>query len=360
VKPLTDTGPSTTARLGRVKVFSTCAQSRDVDRASYAGRVADVARWSEAAGCEGILVYTDNGIVDPWLVSQLIIQATERLCPLVAVQSVYMHPYSVAKMVSSLAHLHGRRLYLNFVAGGFRNDLSSLGDDKPHDARYERTLEYGTIVKRLVTGPAPVTFAGRYYSVENLRLTPPVPEECVPGITISGSSPAGLATARALGAIAVKYPLPVAAEEQQTEDGIELGIRVGIIAREDCQEAWRIGYERFPLDRKGQIAHRYAMRVSDSQWHHQLAALADAAAANDEPYWLGPFENYKTFCPYLVGDYRQVAAELAQYMRLGFRTFILDIPACEEDLHYVGVAFAEAVATVTGNADVARVRPRTG
>src|SRR5205809_571415 len=83
----------------------------------------DVARWSEAAGCEGILVYTDNGIVDPWLVAQLVVQATERLCPLVAIQSVYMHPYSAAKMVSSLAHLHGRRAYLNMVAGGFRNDL---------------------------------------------------------------------------------------------------------------------------------------------------------------------------------------------------------------------------------------------
>ena len=59
--------------------------------------VADVARWSEAAGCEGILVYTDNGIVDPWLVSQLILQSTERLAPLVAVQPAYMHPYWVAK-----------------------------------------------------------------------------------------------------------------------------------------------------------------------------------------------------------------------------------------------------------------------
>ena len=27
-----------------------------------------IARWSEAAGCEGILVYTDNRLVDPWLI----------------------------------------------------------------------------------------------------------------------------------------------------------------------------------------------------------------------------------------------------------------------------------------------------
>jgi len=325
-----------------VKVFSTCPQSRDVERWLYPGQVADVARWSEAAGCEGILVYTDNGILDPWLVSQLIIQATERLCPLVAVQSVYMHPYSVAKMVSTLGHLYGRRTYLNLVAGGFRNDLISMGDDTPHDERYDRAVEYGRIVKALVAGPDAVSVDGRYYTVKNLRLTPPVSPECVPGITISGSSPAGMAAARALDAIAIKYPRPSREEEPQAEAEIESGMRVGIITREDREAAWRVAYERFPEDRQGQIAHHLAMRVSDSQWHRQLSALAHDAAAEDHPYWLGPFKNYKTFCPYLVGEHEEVAAELRRYMDLGFGTFILDIPGSEEELHHIGVAFRAA------------------
>jgi alkanesulfonate monooxygenase len=301
-----------------------------------------VARWSEAAGCEGILVYTDNGILDPWLVSQLVIQATERLCPLVAVQPVYMHPYSVAKMVSTFAHLHGRRTYLNIVAGGFRNDLISLGDDTPHDERYDRAVEYTQIIQGLVASPNPVSIDGRRYSVTNLRLKPPIPPECAPGITISGSSPAGLAAARVLGAIAVKYPRPSAEEEPQADAGIESGMRVGIIAREDREEAWRVAYERFPEDRQGQIAHHLAMKVSDSQWHRQLSELAHQAASEDDPYWLGPFKNYKTFCPYLVGEHGLVAAELRRYMDLGFRTFILDIPASEEELHHIGVAFRSA------------------
>ena len=91
-----------------VEIFSTCPQSKDVEQAEYLKRVADVARWSDEAGYRGILVYTDNGIVDPWLVSQIILQSTERLSPLVAVQPIYMHPYTAAKMVSSLAFLHGR------------------------------------------------------------------------------------------------------------------------------------------------------------------------------------------------------------------------------------------------------------
>jgi alkanesulfonate monooxygenase len=327
-----------------IRIFSTCPQSRDMEAAAYPQRVADAARWSEAAGCEGILVYADNGIVDPWLVSQLIIGATEHLCPLVAVQSVYMHPYSAAKMVASLAYLHGRRLYLNMVAGGFRTDLIALGDDTPHDERYARTTEYAQIVMGLTRDGEAFSFQGRYYDVQNLRLTPPVPARCVPGMTISGSSPAGLAAARTLGAIAVKYPQPSSEEEAQVADGLEVGMRIGIVTREDRDQAWRAAYERFPPDRKGQIAHRMAMQVSDSQWHRQLSELASKAASEDNPYWLGPFENYKTFCPYLVGDQARVSAELARYIDLGFRTFILDIPASEEELHRIGAVFREAIA----------------
>ena len=145
-------------------IFSTCPQSRDSTPEQYARRVAETARWSEAAGCEGILVYTDNGILDPWLVSQLIIESTERLAPLVALQAAYMHPYSAAKMVTSLAYLHGRRLYLNMVAGGFRNDLLALGDETPHDARYERTVEYAHIMTRLLAGET-VSYQGERYTV---------------------------------------------------------------------------------------------------------------------------------------------------------------------------------------------------
>jgi alkanesulfonate monooxygenase len=58
-----------------VDIFSTCPESRQVDVA-YFQRVIDVARWSEEFGCRGILVYTDNGLLDPWLVSQVILENT--------------------------------------------------------------------------------------------------------------------------------------------------------------------------------------------------------------------------------------------------------------------------------------------
>jgi alkanesulfonate monooxygenase len=324
-----------------IELFSTCPQSKDLDRKEYLGRVADVARWSESAGYRGILVYTDNGIVDPWLVSQVILQHTKTLAPLVAIQPIYMHPYSVAKMISTLGFLHDRKIYLNMLAGGFKNDLLALGDETPHDERYERTVEYTLIIKRLLEGSEPVSSDGKYYRVENLKLTPPLPQELFPGVLISGSSEAGLAAAHAIGATAVKYPKPPEEEDPQG-DTIDSGVRVGIIARENADEAWSVALERFPEDRKGQITHKLAMKVSDSKWHEQLSKLGEKPVSDENPYWLGPFENYKTFCPYLVGSYERVATDVARYIGAGYKTFILDIPPSEEELEHTAVVFREA------------------
>ena len=194
--------------MDTIQIFTTCPQSKDVDQSEYVERVSQVAKWSERFGCSGILVYTDNGIVDPWLVSQIIVQSTRRLAPLIALQPIYMGPYTAAKMVSTMAFLHGRRLYLNMLAGGFKNDLAALNDDTPHDDRYLRTTEYTLIMRHLLESDGPVTFEGKYYTVKNLKMTPPLPPELFPGILISGSSDAGMAAAEAIGATAVKYPKP--------------------------------------------------------------------------------------------------------------------------------------------------------
>jgi alkanesulfonate monooxygenase len=254
-----------------------------------------------------------------------------------------MHPYSVAKMVASFGFLYHRRVYLNMVAGGFSNDLVSLDDTTPHDRRYDRLVEYTEIVTRLLTSEAAVSFDGDFYRIKNVKLSPRLSSELFPGVLMSGSSEASLAAAEKLGATAVKYP------KSPSEDGgvqlatrLDTGLRAGIIARQTEEDAWRIAYERFPEDRKGQIAHELAMKTSDSVWHKQLSDLAHDTASKRTPYWLGPFQNYKTFCPYLVGSYESVAEEVARYLALGYQTFILDIPPNEEELRCIGRVFDRA------------------
>ena len=118
---------------------------------------------------------------------------------------------------------------------------------------------------------------------------------------------------------------------------------MGVIAREHEEEAWTVAYQRFPEDRKGQLAHHLAMKVSDSSWHKQMSGLSQGPKEERSPYWLTPFENHKTYCPYLVGSYDIVGQELGRYMSLGYKAFILDVPVSREDLAHTNEAFRLAL-----------------
>jgi alkanesulfonate monooxygenase len=252
-----------------------------------------------------------------------------------------MHPYSVAKMVASLGYLHNRRIFLNMVAGGFKTDLLALSDDTPHDQRYERLLEYTLIIKNLLLNQNPYSFTGKFYRVKDLMMKPVLPKQLAPEIFLSGSSEAGMATARALGATAVEYPKP-GEEYSPCAPRQDSGIRIGIISDEDSERAWTIARTRFPDDRMGKITHMVAMKVSDSQWHKQLSDIAQDSKDIKSIYWLWPFQNYSTFCPYLVGSYEEVSTEILKYLRSGFVNFILDIPAEESDLRSAHIVFQKA------------------
>lgn len=325
-----------------LKVFTTCPASAMAEPDNGMQRLREVSQWSEEAGCEGMLVFSDNRQLDPWLVSQIIIESTSRLSPLVAVQPAYMHPYSVAKMIASLAFMHDRRVYLNMVAGGFKKDLEALNDDTPHDERYARLVEYTSIIQSLLGNAEPVSFGGRYYGVTNLKLAPTVRPSLLPGVLVSGSSEAGMQAAGQLDAIPVEYPHPADEYEPGSRPVAKAsGIRIGILARDTDDAAWREARERFPEDRKGQLKRQMATKVSDSHWHRQLAEAEDAAERG-EPYWLGPFNNYQAMCPWLVGSHERVSREIEAYADAGFRTFILDEPADRDDLQHAGAVFQRA------------------
>jgi len=174
----------------------------------YLREVDGVARWSEEIGCKGILIYSDNSMLDPWIVSERILQSTTILCPLVAVQPVYMHPYAAAKIVATFGHLYGRTVYLNMIVGGFTNDLVGLNDTIPHDKRYTRLIEYTCVILELLRSPKPVTFEGQFYKVDKIKMVPAPDPGLLPGVFVSGSSEAGLLAARMIGAVGVQYPKP--------------------------------------------------------------------------------------------------------------------------------------------------------
>jgi alkanesulfonate monooxygenase len=334
--------PETFREITGVDVYTSSPYQRALTNEQYLARLRTVSRWSDTYGCRGMLIYTDNRTLDPWVLAGDVIAHTTTLSPLIAIQPIYMHPYAAAQKIGAVAQLYGRSVDLNFVAGGLKFDLAALDDRLEHDARYERLAEYGAILSRLVRGER-VTYQGRYHRVFGLKLDTEAPEWLLPRLTVSGSSPAGLRCAEVLGATAVMYPTPLpdavgaSGGTAPGEPGahVPIGIRIGILARESAVDAWRIAAQRFPEDADGQARTQAAVQASDSSWLHQLATLSrDPGAIGDEVYWTGPFATGRSFCPYLVGSYDQVATYLADYLRRDARVIILDCPTEEDDLRH--------------------------
>lgn len=323
-------------------VYATCPPSSRARPEEFRRDLARSASWTDDAGLRGLLIFTDHDVVDPWAAAQMLIQRSERLVPLVAAQPPYMHPYSVARMVSSMAFLYGRQVDLNLITGGSPYRMRTIGDALEHDARYERLIEYGEVIGRLLTSPEPVSYEGEYYRVRRLDLFPPADPALLPRMFVAGSSDACLDAERRLGVVRLRYPRALQEYEPGSAELRGGGLRIGIIARDDREEAWRTAHDRFPDDPDGERQYRIANRFSDSVWMDRLSEDAAAPAVEHSPYWMHPLRTYKEYCPYLVGSYEEVGAYLARYLAMGVSTVILNVPHEEADLHHAALALRHA------------------
>src|SRR5258708_38291866 len=99
-------------------IIGTCPTFRyGMPAPEYFDQIRVAAGRAEKQGWVAMLVYSDHKQLDPWLVANLVLSLTTKISPLVAVQPVYMHPFSVAKMVSSMSLMYDRPVHLNFISG---------------------------------------------------------------------------------------------------------------------------------------------------------------------------------------------------------------------------------------------------
>jgi alkanesulfonate monooxygenase len=310
-------------------VGSTPTRSPGERGSDFIGRFKAAAQGADRAGWDAALIYTSNNALDPWLLAQILIQSTRRVRPLVAVQPIYEHPFTVANQASTLSALYDRGVDFNFVAGDHPRDREALNDTVPHDQRYARLGEYGLIVKNLLASPRPVSFSGSYYSVRHLQLGQRPGTEMRPGFFMSGSSAAARETASRIGACAIQYPEEPGKVLPCQHGSLQLGLRLGVIARASTGEAWDVAHRRFPPDDEGEAIRKFAARASDSEWVRTLLDAAEQAPAGT--YWLSPFRRFQRACPYLVGSEAEVRTALKAYVEAGYRTFLIDAVESDEE-----------------------------
>jgi len=95
---------------------------------------------------------------------------TSRLKSLVAFRPGFVLPAVAAQTVATLQRFTGNRLLLNVVTGGNSAEQRGFGDFLDHDARYERTDEFLSVVRLwagigLVRGGAGTAVIGSHEQV---------------------------------------------------------------------------------------------------------------------------------------------------------------------------------------------------
>lgn len=313
---------------------------------TFLTRLTRTAAGCERAGWSGMLVPHNLHEVDPWVVAAYLGSITDRLLPLIAVQPASLPPHTAASMASAYATLYGRPLHFNLVAGARQDELRRTGDLLDHDQRYERLGVYGRVLRALLNGEE-VTQEGPHYHYEKFRLEPrpEVLSRCL--LFVAGSSPASISVARDIADVVVTHPAPY---EQWKRDFLEplltdgytgsFGIRVGLIARPDPQDAWRIALDRFPETWQGR-QETLLKTMSHNVWARELAtrAVAEEAAPDDasvpDPYWLGAFRNGRASAPFLVGSHEDVGDRLGPYLGAGVEHILLNgsHPTDHEDIN---------------------------
>jgi alkanesulfonate monooxygenase len=321
-----------------IDVFTISPRTTNTEH--YWENIKKTALLSEKYGYSGNLIFTGNDIyVDTWIVANTIFANTKHLSPLVAVNPIYMHPFSVAKMISSFAYIFGRKTYINCVTGTSKNDLISFDDNLEHNDRYERLREYIEIVKLLLKAE-PVTYTGKFYTVKNMQLLPEVPANLLPEFYLAGASIAAKDTAEKIGAvhmtmgkplteITTEYPLPIKSE----------GLYFGLITRETEKSAWEVFCQLFPDNEEGEMMLNYSMSNTDSEWKKELKRLSESNANDDKRFQMKPFKAFQADCPYYVGDHEQVANVIISYVLSGYKSIIIDTPSDENEYRHIAKAF---------------------
>lgn len=319
----------------RLQLLSSCPDSIGSQPDEYFRKVVDAAQRAEQAGHQALLIHSSNQLSDPWAVAQMVMHETKQISPIVTVQPLYSHPYAVAKKVVTLAQRYGRAPHLNLASGAYRADLLSLGDRTPHDERYARLVEFGTVVQRLLRSEDPVVFDGDFYRLHKPAALPPIPPSQQPSFFVCATSAAGREAAQELGATTVHHVTT-------TTTSTTPCIRLGVIARETDEAAWDAARARFPVDHANRFAHRLELAWSDSRSQAELQAAAHEGEMNDDHLWLAPFESRQAHCAYVVGSHAEVAKQVRKWMDTGTHTFLLDDPGSETDLEHTRVVFERA------------------
>lgn len=291
----------------------------------------DIVMTADRNGFDNILLPSGYTLgIDSVAFASGIAPMVEQIQLLLAVRMGEMWLPQLARQLATIDQMLNGRLTINIIS----SDIP--GQALESAPRYQRTLEWMTVLRQLLNGEA-IDFHGEFVDLE---LEPPrvgtVSGKCPP-FYFGGFSPAAKETAAAAADVFLTWPDTVASvgetiadmQQRAVNHGRELkyGLRAHVIVRETEDEA-RAAAERLisKLDPDTGEAIRQKSLDTASVGVARQSALRDAAADDgfvEENLWTGVGKARSGAGAAIVGDPDQVAAKLAAYQTVGVEAFIL-------------------------------------
>jgi len=290
-------------------------------------------RQAEECGIESLLTAVGFHRPDPIALATALGMLTRRIKFMIAVRSGLISPTAFVQQVNTLAALMNERVCVNVVAGHTPAEQAAYGDFLSHDERYARTDEFLSICNGLWRGDAPVSFSGRFFRVENAKMSSRFQSE----VFVGGASPQAVRLAIRHGHCLWTLPQPTEALRAHItpllDAGIEAGLLVSLRVRPTRAEAVASAYEM--VERLG---------ASSADVHANFRSRTDSVAwrsayqlACEESHWLTP-TLWSGAVPYLgapamalVGSAEDVADAILAYKQLGISQFLfMGWPDAEE------------------------------
>lgn len=262
-----------------------------------------------------------NGQFEAWSGVAALAAVTQRIELIAAIKPYLFHPVVLAKMALQIEQISGGRFGINFVNAWYKPELDKAGIGfAAHAERYAYGGEWLEIVKSLISGQR-TTFKGRYFTVDDYRITPDDVFRARPLIYAGGESePAReLAVTQADAWFINGRPLDgvrelIADLRRRPRSGppLRFALSAFVIARASASEA------------EEALAYAWELNKQDATGIQHLRANADPEAvmfktAREHPH-IGT--NGGTAAG-LVGDYDSVAQRIVAFHDAGIETFML-------------------------------------
>lgn len=282
---------------------------------------------AEEAGIDSILISFSRYEPESMVVASALGSVTQKLRFIVAFRAGLMQPAFLVQQTNTVSGVINGRLSLNIVAGSSKEEQRGYGDFLNHDDRYVRAEEFLTICNALWRDNCPVTFAGKYYQIENGQISTPfqAPDREIPEMFVSGHSLPSQQLAISQGSCWLRVVdtseklAPMVSHMRQ--QGVEVCLRNQIICRSTREEALRVIDEILEYSYEAEKKLNRPDR-SDSQMFREAAAAPKGTWLNDT-IWAGFTPFHGPVWTTLVGTPDQLAKAFLDYERIGVRQFIM-------------------------------------